>query len=149
MIEKETISQPWGSAPLGAKSGNMKQRLLFLLVGLLALTLTTSCQKKDDTITCTVYWQLYQQPKHTTPEAIERAFQHSFFGFWHKVNDNTVRVEHTTPGDVRSLTRRLAQLADNTITEKLDPELGYQVEVKVFIDFNGSYVEEVWSKVYE
>ncbi len=127
----------------------MRYKPLILIIGLLVLTLVSACKRNDDTINCTVYWQLYQQPKHTTPEAIEQAFQETFFSFWRKVNDNTVRVENTTRSDVRSLTLRLAQLADNKITERLDPSLGYQVEVKVFIDFNGSYVEEVWSNIYE
>ena len=127
----------------------MRYKPLILIIGVLALTLVSACKRNDDTINCTVYWQLYQQSKHTTPEAIEEAFQETFFSFWRKVNDNTVRVENTTRSDVRSLTLRLAQLADNKITERLDPSLGYQVEVKVFIDFNGSYVEEVWSNIYE
>jgi hypothetical protein len=39
-------------------------------------------------------------------------------------------------------------MADQKVTEELDPTLEYDVRVKVFIDFNGSYIEEIWDKTY-
>ena len=119
--------------------------LLIILAGILLLN---GCGKKEETMNCTITWQLYHQPKHITESDIERAFQETFFGFYEKVNDNTVLARNTTKKDVRSLTLKLASMADSRITETLDPENSEKVEVKVFINYADSYVEEIWSKSY-
>lgn len=108
----------------------------------------SSCSKKEETLNCRITWQLYHQPKYITESEIEKTFQETFFGFYEKVNDNTVLARNTTKEDVRSLTLKLASMADSRITETLDPENGEKIEVKVFIDFAGVYVEEIWSKTY-
>ena len=121
----------------------MKKVLLAASLMLLFVT----C-KKDDTITCTIYWQLYTpvSAKYVTPDEIEQAFQETYFGYYERVNDNSVRARNTTRSDVRSLTVKLATMADAKIHGTADPAA--PVEVRVFIDFAGSYIEEVWSKTY-
>jgi hypothetical protein len=57
-------------------------------------------------------------------------------------------VTDISRSDVRSLALRLSQIADDKITENLDPNLGYDVTVKVIICFDNSYEEEIWSKTY-
>ena len=118
----------------------------FLLAASLMLLFVTC--KKDDTITCTIYWQLYTpvSAKYVTPDEIEQAFQETYFGYYERVNDNSVRARNTTRSDVRSLTVKLATMADAKIHGTADPAA--PVEVRVFIDFAGSYIEEVWSKTY-
>lgn len=124
---------------------NMK-KLIFILTA--AMICLSSCSKKEETLNCRITWQLYHQPKYITESEIEKTFQETFFGFYEKVNDNTVLARNTTKEDVRSLTLKLASMADSRITETLDPENGEKIEVKVFIDFAGVYVEEIWSKTY-
>ena len=109
------------------------------------MLLFVSC-KKDDTITCTIYWQLYTPAKYVSADEIEQAFQETYFGYYERVNDNSVRARNTTRSDVRSLTVKLATMADAKIHGTADPAA--PVEVRVFIDFAGSYIEEVWSKTY-
>lgn len=121
------------------------KRLLWILIAVLAISLS-SC-KKDDTINCTIYWQLYTQEKHPAPSDIEKAFQQTFFGYYERVNDNTVRANKTTQRDVRSLTVKLSNMADALINDA-DQTSSQPTEVKVLIDFAGSYIEEVWSKNY-
>lgn len=121
------------------------KRTLWILIAAAVLTLT-GC-KKDDTINCTVYWQLYAPHKYLTVTDIEQAFQQTFFGYYDRVNDNTVRAMHTTPRDVRSITLKLASMADALLDGTTDPAEG-PIEVRVFIDFAGSYIDEVWSKTY-
>lgn len=121
------------------------KRTLWLLIAAAVLSLT-GC-KKDDTINCTVYWQLYAPHKYLTVTDIEQAFQQTFFGYYDRVNDNTVRAMHTTPRDVRSITLKLASMADALLDGTTDPAEG-PIEVRVFIDFAGSYIDEVWSKTY-
>lgn len=123
----------------------MKRLLLFFVV---VLTLGLNSCKRNDTINCTIYWQLYTQTKYTTFSEIEKAFQDTFFGFYERVNDNTVRATNTTKKDVRSLTLKLADMADKRINDTTDPTEDNPVEVRVFIDFSGSYIEEIWSKTY-
>lgn len=120
-----------------------------LPVLLLAVLCLAGCSKKNDTMDCKIYWQMYLHPKYIEPTEIEKAFQETFFGFYDRVNDNTVIARNTTRSDVRSLTRKLCSMADAKIDEELDPSLDSQVEMRVYIDFNGSYVEEVWSKYYK
>lgn len=103
--------------------------------------------KKTDTINCDIYWQLYHLPKHLTDTEIEKAYQETFFEFYERKNDNTVTARNTTRSDVRSITLKLATMADAKIEGNLDPALNKQIEVRVFINF-GSYIEEVWSKSY-
>lgn len=121
------------------------KRTLWILIAAAVLSLT-GC-KKDDTINCTVYWQLYAPHKYLTVTDIEQAFQQTFFGYYDRVNDNTVRAMHTTPRDVRSITLKLASMADALLDGTTDPAEG-PIEVRVFIDFAGSYIDEVWSKTY-
>lgn len=121
------------------------KRTLWILIAAAVLSLT-GC-KKDDTINCTVYWQLYAPHKYLTMTDIEQAFQQTFFGYYDRVNDNTVRAMHTTPRDVRSITLKLASMADALLDGTTDPAEG-SIEVRVFIDFAGSYIDEVWSKTY-
>ena len=125
----------------------MKQSLLLLC--LLAALSISGC-KKTDTIDCTIYWQLYNQPKSVTLSDIEGAFQSTFFGYYELVNDNTVRARNTTKNDVRSLSVKLASMADALIDDRHgQSEQTLPIEVRVYIDFNGSYIEEVWSKTYQ
>ncbi|MBR5354490.1 MAG: hypothetical protein IK126_12345 [Bacteroidales bacterium] len=121
------------------------KRTLWILIAAAVLSLA-GC-KKDDTINCTVYWQLYAPHKYLTVTDIEQAFQQTFFGYYDRVNDNTVRAMHTTPRDVRSITLKLASMADALLDGTTDPAEG-PIEVRVFIDFAGSYIDEVWSKTY-
>lgn len=121
------------------------KRTLWILIAAAVLSLT-GC-KKDDTINCTVYWQLYAPHKYLSVTDIEQAFQQTFFGYYDRVNDNTVRAMHTTPRDVRSITLKLASMADALLDGTTDPAEG-PIEVRVFIDFAGSYIDEVWSKTY-
>lgn len=125
----------------------MKHKILTLAVCLFAASILGGCSKKPETMNCKIYWQLYHHPKHVTESDIETAFQETFFGFYEKVNDNTVMARNTTRSDVRSLTLKLATMADAKIKEPVDPDLHKSIEVRVFIDF-GTYVEEVWSKDY-
>ena len=107
---------------------------------------SSGCQKRD-TIDCTIYWQTYTQQKHPSLSTIESAFRSTFFDYYQRVNDNTVRALNTTKSDVRSLTIKLASMADALIDQQ--PDTAQEpVEVRVFIDFAGSYTEEVWSKNY-
>ncbi len=138
------------SKPMTNRKTLMKRMPGWMAMGLLTIVLATECQKKDDTVDCTVYWQLYQQEKYATTESIEQAFHDTFTAFWkNSPTENSVRVTGISRSDVRSLTLKLAQMADEKITEELDPSLSYTVQVKVFIDFDGSYVEEVWDKTYD
>lgn len=127
----------------------MIHRIWILTIGILALLLTTGCQKREDTVNCKVFWQLYQEQKYFTPESIEKAFHDTFTAFWkNSPTYNSVTVNDISRSDVRSLTLKLSQMADQKVTEELDPTLEYDVRVKVFIDFNGSYIEEIWDKTY-
>lgn len=105
------------------------------------------CADKEDLMDCEIYWQVYHHAKHITPDQIESVFRDTFFGFYSKVNDNTVVARQTTRNMVRSNVRQLCAMADAELKEPLDPSLGQTVEVKVFINF-GTYVEEVWSNDY-
>ena len=127
----------------------MKHRIWILTIGIVALLLTTGCQEREDTVNCKVFWQLYQEQKYSTPESIEKAFHDTFTDFWkNSPTYNSVTVNDISRSDVRSLTLKLSQMADQKVTEELDPTLEYDVRVKVFIDFNGSYIEEIWDKTY-
>lgn len=122
------------------------KRLLLLM---LATICFCSCSKdKDDTLNCKIYWQLYHIPKYVEENDIEKTFQDVFYGFYERVNDNTVIARNTTRQDVKSLTLKLASMADEKINGSAPPALDYYIEVRVFIDYNGSSVEEVWSKCY-
>lgn len=123
----------------------MKRLLLIIVVA--TSFMLTGC-KRDDTINCTIYWQLYTRTKYTTFQEIEKAFQDTFFGYYERVNDNTVRANNTTKKDVRSLTLKLADMADKRINDTTDPSEENPVEVRLFIDYAGSYIEEIWSKNY-
>jgi|GEM_PF-1550441 len=126
----------------------MKYIKYLLVVGMVALTLV-GCKKNEDTVDCVVSWNLYMVTKHTTPEVIENTFRSTFTNFWNNApTDNSVRVTDISRSDVRSLALRLSQIADDKITENLDPNLGYDVTVKVIICFDNSYEEEIWSKTY-
>ncbi len=125
----------------------MKHRLLTLAICVLIATIFGSCSKKPETINCKIYWQLYNRPKYVGETEIENAFKETFFGFYEKVNDNTVMARNTTRSDVRSLTLKLASMADDKINQPIDPEANKTIEVKVFIDY-GTYIEEAWSKEY-
>lgn len=124
----------------------MKRAILFAMLA--CVLCLNGCSKKEEKLNCTITWQLYHQPKYVTESDIERAFQETFFGFYEKVNDNTALARNTTKKDVRSLTLKLALMADSRITETLDPENGEKVEVKVFVNYANSYIEEIWSKSY-
>ena len=116
---------------------------------LLAICCLTGCSRQDDdTMDCKIYWQLYHAPKHLEETEIEQAYRSTFFNFYERVNDNTVIARNTTTYDVRSLTRKLASMADDKLSGTTDPELDYRVEVRVYIDYAGKYVEEVWNKTY-
>ena len=123
----------------------MKQSILILL----AVCCLCGCSNKDDnTMDCKIYWQLYHTPKHLEETEIEQAFRTTFYSFYERVNDNTVIARSTTIQNVRSLTRKLASMADAKLNGTTDPQLDYRVEVRVYINFNDKYVEEVWSKTY-
>lgn len=122
------------------------KRLLPILL-LFAILATSSCQKTD-TINCTIYWQLYTQAKYITYDNIQQAFQETFFGYYPRLNDNTVRADNTTRNDVRSLARKLASMADSKLNGTTDPADNNPIEVRLFINYNNSYTEEVWSKTY-
>ena len=64
------------------------------------------------------------------------------------VGDNTVLAPNTTVHDVQSITRKLANMADEKLKGTTDPQLNYRLEMRVYIDYAGKYVEEVWSKTY-
>lgn len=115
---------------------------------LLAALCLTGCSKKSDTMDCKIYWQLYLHPKQLEPSDIEKAFQETFFGFYERVNDNTVLARNTTRADVRSLTRKLCSMADEKIADAPDTGSNCQAEMRVYIDFGGTYTEEIWSKKY-
>ena len=97
---------------------------------------------------CKIYWQLYHTPKYLEESVIEQAYRETFYGFYERVNDNTVIARNTTTHDVRSLTLKLATMADERLEGTIDPQLDYGVEMRVYIDFAGKYVEEVWNKSY-
>lgn len=122
------------------------KRLLPILF-LFAILATSSCQKTD-TINCTIYWQLYTQTKYITYDNIQQAFQETFFGYYPRLNDNTVRADNTTRNDVRSLARKLASMADSKLNGTTNPADNNPIEVRLFINYNNSYTEEVWSKTY-
>jgi len=141
----------------------MYRRLLasFIIAAICALAFS-SC-RNDDRIDCTITWQLYYSDslsKAITPEIIQNTFYETFTSFYQPLNDNTVRASSTTKSDVRSLTLKLASMADAKLIDiasgHRDADLygcGYDnkaasVEVRVFIDYGGSYSEEVWSKSY-
>lgn len=94
-----------------------------------------------------IFWQIYHMPKYLEENEIEQTFQTTFYNFYEPVNDNTVLARNTTPDDVRSLTLKLASMADEKLTDTTDPQLEYYTEVRVYIDFK-TYIEEVWSKIY-
>ena len=106
------------------------------------------CNKDDDKMDCKIYWQLYNSPKYLEATEIEEAFRETFFGFYTRVNDNTVLAPNTTVHDVQSITRKLANMADEKLKGTTDPQLDYRLEMRVYIDYAGKYVEEVWSKTY-
>ena len=39
-------------------------------------------------------------------------------------------------------------MADGEVEQGLDPATSYDVTVKVFVNFDNSYEEEIWSKTY-
>lgn len=106
------------------------------------------CNKDNDKMDCKIYWQLYNSPKYLEATEIEEAFRETFFGFYTRVNDNTVLAPNTTVHDVQSITRKLANMADEKLKGTTDPQLNYRLEMRVYIDYAGKYVEEVWSKTY-
>ena len=119
------------------------------LLTLLAVCCLMGCSRQDDdTMDCKITWQLYHTPKYLEETEIEQVFRSTFYGFYEPLNDNTVIARSTTTYDVRSITRKLASMADKKLEGTTDPSLDYRVEVRVFIDFAGKYVEEVWSKTY-
>ena len=116
---------------------------------MLAVCCLMGCSRQDDdTMDCKITWQLYHTPKYLEETEIEQVFRSTFYGFYEPLNDNTVIARSTTTYDVRSITRKLASMADKKLEGTTDPSLDYRVEVRVFIDFAGKYVEEVWSKTY-
>ena len=136
-----------------------KHFLRLPLLLLAALTLLCGCHKEPDTIDCTISWQLYHQPKdgaaYLTDNDIEEAFRVTFYGYYERVNDNTVIARSTTQADVRSITLKLASMADARIRDMhlaIDPALDQQTEVRLFIRFGtspeNSYIEEIWSQSY-
>lgn len=119
------------------------------LLTLLAVGCLWGCTSKDDdTMDCKIYWQLYHTPKYLDETDIEKAYRETFHGFYERVNDNTAMARNTTIHDVRSLTLKLASMADKKLEGSTDPRLEYGVEMRVYIDFAGKYVEEVWNKTY-
>ena len=119
------------------------------LLTLLAVCCLGGCSSHDDDlIDCQIYWQLYHTPKHLEETEIEKTFRDTFYGFYEPLNENTVIARNTTTHDVRSLTRKLASMADAKLDGTTDPQLDYRVEVRVYVNFDGKYVEEVWSKMY-
>ncbi len=123
----------------------MKKICLTLLI---ACCLVGCSGKDDDIIDCKIYWQLYYTPKYLEESEIEQAYRETFYGFYELVNDNTVIARNTTTDDVQSLTLKLASMADSKLKGTTDPQLDHGVEMRVYIDFNGKYVEEVWNKSY-
>ena len=97
---------------------------------------------------CKIFWQLRHSPKHLEETEIEQAYRTTFYNYYERVNDNTVIARNTTMQDVRSLTMKLASMADAKLEGTTDPGLEYRMEMCVYIDFAGKYVEEVWSKTY-
>ncbi len=122
------------------------KKMIFLFIAAATLTLC-GCNKKE-TITCTILWQLQTQAQPETYAPIEKAFQDTFFGYYQRLNDNTVRAENTTQSDVRSLTLKLSSMADQKITPDSLPPDHPPIQISVFINFHNSYTEEVWSKTY-
>lgn len=125
----------------------MKRKILLIACALLG-TLMTACQKNDGRMDCTIYWQLYHTPKHLSDADIEQAYSETFYGFWDRVNDNSVIAREVTQSDVRSLTLKLCSMADAKIKEQRDPSATDNAEMRVFINFAGKYVEEIWSRTY-
>lgn len=125
----------------------MKHRLLVTIVCLFVFCIFGSCSKSDDSVNCKIFWQIYNRPKYAQQGDIEKAFQDTFFGYYEKVNDNTVKARGTSAADVRSVTRQLCSMADAKIVGPVDPDLNQEIEVRVFIEFD-SHVEETWSKNY-
>lgn len=123
----------------------MKKILIALL---LAVCMWSCSSKKEDTLDCKIYWQLYHTPKYLEETEIEKAYQETFYGFYTRLNDNTVIARNTNVRDVRSLTLKLASMAHQKLEGRIDPRLDYQVELRVYIDFAGKYVEEVWNQSY-
>lgn len=120
-----------------------------LTVAVAALMLVSGCQKSSDKVDCIVSWHLYKAQKHASIEEVEQVFHDTFTGFWQDgPSYNTVRVTDIDCSEVRSLTLKLAQMADEKVVEELVPDLGCDVTVRVFIDFDNSYEEEVWGKTY-
>ena len=120
-----------------------------ILITLLIACCFVGCSNKDDNLMdCKVFWQIYHTPKYLEESEIEHAYSTTFFGFFQRINNNTVIARQTTQQDVRSLTLKLASMADEKLEGTLDPALDYQVEVRVYINYGGKYVEEVWNKSY-
>ena len=121
---------------------------LWLWAVLVCASLGGCSSKDDDKLDCKIYWQLYNSPKYLEATEIEEAFRETCFGFYTRVNDNTVLAPNTTVHDVQSITRKLASMADEKLNGTTDPQLDYRLEMRVYIDYAGKYVEEVWSKTY-
>ena len=127
---------------------NMYNIMKRWILTLLTIGCLWGCSKGDDTMDCKIYWQLYHTPKYLEETEIEQAYRETFYGFYERVNDNTVIARNTTTRDVRSLTLKLASMADQKLEGTTDPRLEYGVEIRVYIDFKGKFVEEIWSKTY-
>lgn len=125
----------------------MKHKILSLALCLISCAIMCGCAKHDELQTFEIYWQVYHQPKYIAPSDIESVFQETFFGFYKKVNDNTVRAQESSRSEVRSKTLQLCNMANAKIDQPLDPSLNEKIEVRVFINF-GTYVEELWSNEY-
>jgi hypothetical protein len=119
------------------------------IIALLVAGCLCGCSNKEEELMdCKVFWQLHHTPKHLEETEIEQAYRSTFCNYYERVNDNTVIARNTNTHDVRSLTLKLASMADKKLEGTTDPQLDYRVEVCVYIDFAGKYVEEVWSKLY-
>lgn len=123
----------------------IKHVILFSLLS--TLLFLTGC-KKSNKIDCTIYWQLYMQSKNISIEQIEKAYSETFFGYYERLNDNSVIARNTTQNEVRSLTLKLASMADKKIMDIQDPQQELGVEVRVYINYANSFIEEIWSKNY-
>lgn len=128
-----------------AQAMTKKILLVICLIGTLAFC---ACNKDDGKMDCTIYWQLYHTPKYLTDDTLEQIYKETFYGFWTPLNDNSVIAREVTQKDVRSLTLKLCTMANNKITESRDPQEIDNVEMRVYIDFAGKYIEEVWNKTY-
>lgn len=120
-----------------------------LVIGVVALVLVLGCRESEERVDCIVSWHMYRGVKYTSLDEIEQIFHNTFTSFWQdSPSYNTVRVTDIGRSDVCSIALRLAQMADGEVEQGLDPATSYDVTVKVFVNFDNSYEEEIWSKTY-